>query len=72
MARLLVLPSQIVSSILVAGSWLLCARALTADEPPTAQAAMLSPVTPSPGRCDPSTAAPQITLTSSTSRAASE
>jgi hypothetical protein len=34
MARFLVLPSHIVSSILGAGSRPLCARALTAGEPP--------------------------------------
>ena len=72
MARFLVLPSHIVSSILGAGSWLLCPRALTADEPPTAQAVMVSPVTLSPGGCDPSTAPPQLTPTSSTSSESSE
>jgi len=67
MARFLVLPFHIVSSILGAGSRPLCARALTAGEPPTAQAVMVSPVTLSPSPCDPSTATPQITPTRSTS-----
>src|SRR5215469_8162045 len=51
-ARFLVLPSPIASSIPGGGPWLFRSRALTAHEP----AVMVSPVTLSPGGCDPSTA----------------